>query len=83
MKYTALNDFIVLKKLEKEEQTSTFIVVGKKSALSRGEVISINKENKEISIGDIVLYPDGVGIEIDSNLLAIKEEHIICLEGKE
>lgn len=77
MAYYALNEYTILSK--KEEKMSTLKIVNEKSnKISKGLVESSTSES--LKVGDTVVYPTEVALELGNNLIVIKNEYILVIE---
>lgn len=62
----ALGEYVVIKKAEAEDISAGGIILeGVQQEIYEGTVVSVGKEVKEISVGDLVLLPPMAGREVD------------------
>ena len=75
-------DILVVAEFETEEKTQSGIFLGSKSIISQrptqGKVLQVGKEVEDIKVGDIVVFKDGMGID-----LVLEEEKWYILLNEE
>lgn len=84
MNYIPVNDYILIKKQEKVNN-SPFVVVDSKSTLERGEVLEnstfeIQEINQvfEYKKGDIILYQKNSSVDIENDIAVVRFSGVVC-----
>ncbi len=88
MKIQPLRDKVFIEFFREKEISKGGIVIpsAARKRLHEGRVLAIGREVKEVKKGDIVLFQDFVGQEInvkDKQYLMFKEEYILAVKTEE
>lgn len=79
-----INDKILIRKIEQEQKTAGGIILTQKQdRFARAEVVAVSDQVRDITVGNIVVYPDGLGnaVRLDdgSDGLLLEAPHCVAV----
>lgn len=77
MKYTPLNDYVIVKKLESSNTTASGIIIQSASSSDTSKVIAVSSEVSNINVDDTVMIRWSNALKIDGDVYAVSSKEIV------
>lgn len=81
MKYTPLNDYVVVRKLQQDNVTASGIIIQSSAGADTASVIAVADDVKGIAEGDSLMIRWSNSLKIDGDIYAVSSKEVVCKIG--
>lgn len=78
MKYTPLNDYVIIEKLASKQATSSGIILTSAVTVDNAKVVAVSKTSV-LNVDDVVMLRWSNALKIEGNVYAVSVKEIVCV----